>query len=285
MWMYVLGASSDPDAIRCVVPWRVDDSVIFFGPCKKRIRERLRKHFLREDCNHSVVREEVHIVGVNASTHAKIRKIVWAGRLSQVMTFAEADKRLGGRRFEKLRGCRTSPLHVRPVLKNGRLIGYEHVSDEHLMNDAWVSDLVSVPPASTASRADWNHLLCNRGMRLSKRKLIVGNGTPWQCFDRDCCMLLKNRFFAQGQGIEFDERGIAILRKAQHGRRDIDRCSIFGRSGGKPIGLRGGFLKIEDDLARKFVIWLNGRIRNAAIAKAPSAETPSRRRGRCEGHS
>ena len=26
----------------------------------------------------------------------------------------------------------------------------------------------------------------------------------WDSFDRDCCMLLRNFFFAQGQGITFD---------------------------------------------------------------------------------
>ena len=35
VWIYVVASSSDPDSVRCKVPWRVDGDLIFFGPCKK----------------------------------------------------------------------------------------------------------------------------------------------------------------------------------------------------------------------------------------------------------
>ena len=52
VWMYVVASSSDPDFVRCKVPWRVDEDLIFFGPCKKRLRTRLRNGFLRQGTNY-----------------------------------------------------------------------------------------------------------------------------------------------------------------------------------------------------------------------------------------
>ena len=96
VWMYSLAASSNPDHVSCVVPWLVDPDLIFFGPCKKRIRGLLRRRFLGESISHAPApaTEDLFIVGVNGSNKTRSRKIVWAGRLSEVMTFAEADNRL-----------------------------------------------------------------------------------------------------------------------------------------------------------------------------------------------
>ena len=92
MWIYSVAASSDPDHVRCMVPWRVDKDLIFFGPCKKRIRERLRRQFLEEGISHAKVTEELFIVGVNGSNQIRTRKVVWAGRLSEVMTFRKSGR-------------------------------------------------------------------------------------------------------------------------------------------------------------------------------------------------
>src|SRR4051794_20522314 len=137
VWIYTVGASPNPDKVDCVVPWRVDDASIFFGPCMKRIRRRIRQQYLGPDCTHTIVTEPLFIVGVNGSNKDKIRKIVWAGRVSEVMTFAEAYKRLTGDRFRDMLADRLSPLHVRPKLERGKLVGYDHVSDEHLKGEAW----------------------------------------------------------------------------------------------------------------------------------------------------
>lgn len=255
VWMYALGASSDPDCVRCEVPWRVDEKLIFFGPCMPDIRKRLRGIFLRPDCSRNTVTEDLFIVGVNAIKEVKKRKIVWWGRLSEVMTFAEADRRLSGDRFKKLREHKCSPLHVQPVVEAGELVGYKHVSKLHKDEDKgnvpkWVKDLVS----------DWP----NPHVFLDGQKLKRRHGTtPWQTFDRDCCMLLENRFFALGKGIqpgiEFDKEALDILREAQHKKSHIDDPAIFGRDdNGKIIGLRRWGLKIPANLTIRFVAWLEG---------------------------
>jgi hypothetical protein len=250
IWMYVLGANSNPDCVRCQVPWRVDEKLIFFGPCKKGIRKCLRKMFLGPNRSHQMVTEELFIVGVNTLGRVKKRKVVWWGKLSEVMTFAEADKRLKGDRFQKLRNHRCSPLHVRPVLEDGMLIGYKHKSDEHIKKEEWVSDLVS-----KSARPD---------VLVKGRQLTLKQGKPWQAFDRDCCMLLENRFFALGKdiqpGIEFDEEAMDILREAQPETCHIDDPAIFGRdTNGKVIGLRGHFLEIPKNLTNCFFAWLESR--------------------------
>jgi hypothetical protein len=263
IWMYSLAASTDPDHVSCVVPWLVDQDLIFFGPCKKRIRELLRRRFLGESISHAPVTEDLFIVGVNGSNQTRSRKIVWAGKLSEIMTFAEADRRLLGDRFRRLRDHRLSPLHVRPLFKNGELSGYEHVSDEHLKGEEWVSDLVS-----HSAKAN---------VQMEGKKLMLRQGTPWQAFDRDCCMMLKNLFFASGQGIEFDEEALEILRQAQRGKSGIDRYKIFGlTSSGQANGLRGTFLKIPDDLAKRFIAWLEDRSQKASKHQRSEKDGPTK---------
>src|SRR4051794_8638885 len=141
--MYVLDSSKDPDNVRCVVPWRVDEDLIYFGPCKRRLRERLRKEYLAGGCTHTTVNDDLYIVSVNGSNAKRIRKVVSAGKLSEVMTFAEAADRLDGEQFSELRDDPMSPLHVRPVVEGSKLVGYRHVSFEHIEDNEWIADLTS----------------------------------------------------------------------------------------------------------------------------------------------
>ena len=147
VWMYVLSSSKDPDRVRCVVPWMVDEDLIYFGPCKRRLRERLRTEYLTGDLTQCSVNDDLYIVSVNGSNSKRVRKVVSAGKLSEVMTFAEAADRLEGDRFSELRNDPMSPLHVRPVIEGGKLVGYQHVSFEHIENNYWISDLTSKPAA------------------------------------------------------------------------------------------------------------------------------------------
>jgi hypothetical protein len=196
--------------------------------------------------------ESIFIVGVNGSNQQGTRKVVWAGRLSEVMTFAKAQARLRGERFRQLREHPCSPLHVRPIEDSGKLIGYEHVSEEHKKHDEWVSDLVS-PKAMTNLQ------------REGQKRILLRQGSAWETFDRDCCMLLKNCFFAQGQGIAFDEEALDILRQAQRPKAsEIGPYAVFGRTAsGQANGLRGRFLEIPGNLANRFIAWLKGGSRKA----------------------
>ncbi len=246
VWLYTVASSNDPDRVECDVPWPVDEELIFFGPCKVRIRARLRRQYLSPERSYRKINDDLFIVGINGSNKERIRKVIWAGKLSEVMTFAKADRRLKGDRFQKLRMDRYSPLHVRPLQgRNGSLSGYEHRSEQHRANEDWVSDLVSA----------W------RGFQKKGRSLILKDGwTPWEVFDRDCCILLENRFFAQGQGIEFDKDALKILKAVQPEKSEIDCYAVFGwTANGQANGLKGHYLAIEGELANRFVAWLEDR--------------------------
>ena len=90
LYAYILGASPDPDyIIRCKVPYRIDDKEIFFGPCAKRLRKEMHDQYLMR-ADRAMPSDDVYIVGLNAANAKCIRKIVWAGRVKRVMTFARA---------------------------------------------------------------------------------------------------------------------------------------------------------------------------------------------------
>jgi hypothetical protein len=262
VWMYVLDSSKDPDKVRCVVPWLLDDDLIYFGPCKRRLRERLRKEYLTGGRTYCKVSDDLYIVSVNGSNAKRVRKVVSAGKLSEVMTFAEAADRLNGDRFSQLRDDPMSPLHVRPVIQGGNLVGYRHASFEHIEADEWIADLTS--KAAKVS-------LSGRTIRLQP------GAAARDVFDRDCCMVLDKVFFAQGEGIQFDQEAVRILRTAQPGATEIDDYAVFGVDEvGQANGLRGRFLEIESAAADRFVAWLRDRARRVEARQSGSEDEPER---------
>lgn len=264
VWMYVLNSSKDPDNVGCVVPWMVDEELIYFGPCKRRLRERLRREYLADGYTYTAVSDDLYIVSVNGSNAKRVRKVVTAGKLSEVMTFADAATRLDMDRFAEMRDDPMSPLHVRPVLVGGKLVGYRHASREHIDGDDWIGDLTSKPEQ----------------VSLSGRTIRLRPGAAAKdVFDRDCCMLLGNLFFAQGEGIQVDAEAVAILKAAQPGVAGIDDYAVFGvDSLGQANGLRGWFLEIEGKAAEQFVAWLTDRAGRVLARRAGEGqETPRKR--------
>jgi hypothetical protein len=250
VWMYTVASSNDPDNIigHCQVPWQVDNDLIFFGPCKKSIREKLRRDYLVKSL--SLGQDQLFIVGINGSNPEKIRKILWWGRVREVMTFYKAyDLFSNNVRFEKLMHHYASPMHVEPILDvdSHELIGYRHRSQQHSKKDEWISDLVQ-----NVSHIEHSY---------EEIKLM-----PGYIFDRDCCMLLENRFFAQNEGIQIDDDAVKILHNVQE--KKIDSYAVFGMSEGslkqksQAIGLRGTFLEIKDEHADQFIGWLEGKRSN-----------------------
>lgn len=140
LFLYVVKASRDPESVKCLVPWEVSSNEIFFGPCKKRLREQFHRQYLAADGLHEP-KEDIYLVGVNGANVRRERKIVWAGRVIKIMTFARANSELAGEGYRKLRERKDSPLHVAPLLIDGELRGYKHVSQFH--EGVWAMDLVN----------------------------------------------------------------------------------------------------------------------------------------------
>jgi hypothetical protein len=270
--LYVVRTSPTPDRCEGAVPWRVDASQIFFGPCKKALRRALRERYLGPDRQLARVkgRERVVVAGVNAAQGPTPRKIVWAGELEQVMSFAEAWARLAGPRYERLRSFSHTPLHLEPIRDAGRLVGYRHHGLEHSEENAWWDDLV--PPRMRARRVS--------EASPSVLRLAVSREW-WDGFPLDACLLLENRFWADGAGLELDDEVLALLRAAQPAASGVEGSAPFGRNGkGQAIGKRGSYLDVGGTIGAKLVGWLDRR------APARSAEVgvqagPAPRMRRC----
>jgi len=108
---------------------------------------------------------------------------------------------------------------------------------------------------------------------MEGRRVMILKGTPWEAFDRDCCMLFENIFFAEGKGIDFDDVALQILQQAQPGVRGIDQFAIFGRTErGWVNGLRGTFLKMECDQAKDFIEWAISRAKPLKMQRGKKDE-------------
>ena len=248
VYLYVVGASSNPDRVACAVPWRVDDAEIFFGPCKKRLREALRPGILGPKVDRARAREDVFLVGFNAlPASPRVRKLVWAGRIREAMSFGRAWLHLTGPRYEALRSARATPLHLEPVEEDGRPTAYRHFGREHAEGGKWVDDILTPETKRLA--------------RISSGTVQLAPGMSWwEGFPRDVCFLLDNLFFASGAGLEVDDELVALLREAQPDRSGVSRLAVFGLSrSGVPDGRRGGHLELTGDLASRFVRWLRSR--------------------------
>lgn len=132
IYAYVVGASSNPDGVECGVPWRVSDSEVFFGPCKMKLRQELRPRLLGPKVDRAKVQEDLFLVGFNAlPATRRVRKVVWAGRMHEAMSFGRAWLDLTDSRYQPLRSARATPLHLEPLEGDGHPTSYRHFGLEH----------------------------------------------------------------------------------------------------------------------------------------------------------
>jgi hypothetical protein len=243
MYLYVVGASSSPNYVTCSVPREVDSKEIFFGPCKKRLREHVKIYVLGE-LDEVEPNYDIYVVGFNALPSPNgPRKVIWAGRINRVMTFARATELFVGPRYANMYKCSDSPLNVQPVRISGKLAGYEFRPNGIHVN-SWKDDLTG---SMQGVKWDGNQLLLQPGVK------------PTDGFNRDAVFTLDNLFFAKGEGLAVDGALVEILRETQNGRSDIDEVAIFGRSAnGQPDGKRGNYLTIaaRPDLVAKMLDWI-----------------------------
>ena len=233
IYMYVLGASSNPDNISCSVPKKVNDKIVFFGPCKKRLRDQFYENYLStSDSGELSPPEDIYLIGINASNAKKPRKIVWVGKVKKFLTFEKAYNIFSKTKtYQKLMNEIESPMHVMPKYKDGCFIGYKHRKALH--KNSWESDIVKPKTLKDSAlvRKNGNELIL---FNASEKKSV---------FTRDCCFICDNIFFADGKGIDIDDVILEILEDEQN-KRGISSYSIFGGSRGRAIGLRGSWLEI-----------------------------------------
>lgn len=254
VFVYVVDASKNPDAVECVVPYRVNDDMIFFGPCKKRLRENFYKWYLKKSSNGEadVSSENLYVIGVNGSNAEKKRKIIWAGRVLKILTFERAYHCFSlDRRFEEMMQRQDSPLHLEPIYDSRKtFIGYRLCSTEHEKNDEWILDVAKKKNDPKIEIKNESLILRNP----SKRKEI---------FLRDCCFLCENIFFARGKGIDIEADILNIFKMAQPNKRGIDNYAIFGlRKNGSANGLTGNYLEISGTMAKEMIATVTKKAKN-----------------------
>lgn len=256
LYLYVVKSSPNPDRMHaCGVPALLNENEIFFGPCKKRLRAQLHGEFLCGQRD-SVDPTAIYVVGVNAANASRVRKIIWAGRVLRVMTFAAGYEYLASMATNLLPGDHPT-LHVEPIREHGRLVGYRHRTDFH--GQDWVFDLVERLPSTGAATFQ-------RGEELRMQP----ESSMCSAFPRDACLVLSNLFFAAGHGIDIDDELVSLLLALQPLARDVGPYAIFGkRKDGSANGLTGSYLCISNnDRVDEFLNWLLPRLPTAKTSSA-----------------
>jgi len=228
-FVYILGASKKADEIelKCKVPFEIDENEIFFGPCKKLLRQKLKKEV---DTNNKLD-TETFFIGLNASNAKKERKIVWAGKIQNHYTFQQANEKLVGSKYLHIKTGNFFPLHVSPI-KNG----YQLIGKLHSENNNWFSDLVSNKDSIIPDKA-FKSITLKKGFT----------------FDRDICFTFSNIFFAKGNGIDIDKKVLNIFQKHLN-TNDIDAYTVLGKNKkGRPNGMRGSWLELDSSLTQRLV--------------------------------
>lgn len=269
VYLYILGASPNPDGIEGV-PWRVDEREVFFGPCKKRLRSLLRPRLLDRTTDRAKVREEIWLAGFNATPRSgpRVRRLVWAGRLTEAMSFGRAWRDLSGPRYREMRDHPYTPVHLQPLEGDGQAVAYRHFHREHAGADAWLDDVMT-PGARRIARHSGKEVRLPTGLSW------------WDGFDRDICFLLENHFYATGRGLDIDRELVALLRAAQPDRRDVDDFAVFGvTKAGRADGRVGGHLELQGPHAERFVRWIKLRQEPSRTGTLHAVD-PGKARTRC----
>lgn len=255
IFLYVIKGNNDPDNIRDQIPFRVSDNHIFFGPGEPAFRKVFKDRFLSRSDDYKP-ENDIYVVGVNDLPKKNpTRKILWAGKLTRVMTFFKVHELLENPEFESLihvegkKGGNVSPLHVEPIGLLGKIQGYRHRSDYHDKTGKdkipdWVKDLIE-PREKHAVTIEGKDMLL---LDMSRRTEIL---------KRDVCFLCENIFFAQGKGMPIDSEMVSVLDQHQPGA-GVDDVAIFGygqkKTGEREMArLKGTHLHIRWKLADRFV--------------------------------
>lgn len=263
IFLYCDRLSKNPDRITTVIPFRVSDKHIFFGPGESSFRKELRDRFLIYTDN-IAPQNDIYMVGVNDLTGSgSVRKILWVGKITKIMTFEIANRLLNDPEWQALDfvpdiknpSKNISPLHVAPTEIMRKLSGYRHRSALHpkVGKDGvpdWVKDVLDPRDKGEILIKEDEFILED----LSRAKKILR---------RDCCFTCENIFFASGQGISIEKELVALLDERQPGQR-VDEVGIFGYSQGRDGKLtmnkqKGSSLHIRWRVAEEMLEYIKRR--------------------------
>jgi hypothetical protein len=244
VFIYVEDVVNDPDSIKGeVVPFVINDKEIFFGPCKKYLRQQLKKQYLPVGSINTNLTDEIYFVGINKFVSGKERKFVWVGKVKSAMTFQYAFEVLFGSQYTAMREHWFSPLLVRPIYDlNNNLSGYEKYKYLHRGID------------KKDGKVEWQFDISS-----TTKKFLVANDDILHVndcyFSRDICFLLENIHAADKPkklGIKITPNVVKFLQEAQNDPT-VTEMAPFGTRNNKKYGRHGGWLKLEDHEATDFL--------------------------------
>ena len=273
VWTYIVAASKSANNLTCGVPYKVNDDFIFFGPCMKNYRKSLYEKYLKnEKVEKKNIDDDIYFLGMSGSKvkNAKkyeIRKILWFGKLLSVFSFGAMHKFIDSIEkkslnidFKKMRKLSDSPLHIQPIIENYQFKGYELRSTYH--RGKWFKDI-----ATDKSKLK----ICNE-----KKVELKTPEEQFQVFDKDCCLLFQNLFYAEGKGLEIDNEILNIFKEHPKLSLRADTITspyfIYGKikDTRNAIGLQGKGLKFKGLLSQKLLDCLLERIRNIKKRTVPA---------------
>ncbi len=263
VYCYILNGNPYHDYVKCCVPTLIDKHNIFFGPCKKTLRQSLFNKYLKNNIQRSPLKfrnKKQYIIAFNSSNSKKslnkelkgTRKIVLSGRISVLMTFEDAFDYFNNNVMDPVFfNNRCSPIHVEPIRENGEFTGYRHRGNLHkkpLKPHEWHSDILS----------NFNQNFYKRGNEIKMNQYNRAS-----VFDRDCCFVCDKISFAYGQdmGIDITPKILDCIKEGMkqspNNRKyldSIDEYAIFGKDKkDNAIGKRGSYLEITGICADELI--------------------------------
>ena len=246
IFAYILASSSNPDKIDCVVPWRVNENEIFFGPCKKRLRKYLKREYLKDSEEVNVDEHNLYIIGFNGANSKNERKIVWLGKIEKLCTFKKAFEITSKEhKYKKMFEYSSSPVNLEPIFDlNNNHCGYKIKGEEHKSGNAWLGDFSSKRNKIYNQTDNGYHFAVNEKN------------------DLDLCIFLKNIHFAKNSsGIKIDDTILQLLHSDQIQSEGIDKYNVFGvDKNGKTKGLAGSYLTTKNPFAHELVEYIKALI-------------------------
>lgn len=280
VYIYILGDDNEWNYISTFVPFKINNKEIFFGPCKKPIRQKLRKKILKKNKNIYLEDNdyEIYIIGINPAKKDDIRKFLFAAKITEIFTFQYAwhyyHERAEIKHDQDVRNMINgregkSPLHLKPIPinKNAKLIGYEHYL--HLHDGDWIEDITS----KKLNKVYYNQIIKKNYIEKKFKNIELE-------FNRDCCFSAENIFLSLKKEILTISLDDTFLKYIKNGFMELNKKnkmkSRLITNGGPtlkaPFGFSKkpkkpgefekygrGFLTLEGEFARDFIKYIYKR--------------------------
>lgn len=291
VFLYTLGKYNKKDYIDTLVPYEIDSQKLFFGPCKKGLRQKIKELYLKDKdyVNLKKRNYEIYIVGLGPNKiKNEISNFIFTGKIEKLFTFQKAwhyyHKRMENHPGVKEMilghkdpkdGKIKSPLHLKPVppQENADLIGYKHYLHEHDYD--WICDLLSTKELKKYMRKFKLELKKKEDFisYIKKNEIEIAEIFKEEdiTFQRDCCFSLKNIFISRKHHINplpMDDFFIEKIKKSLKPNRlkykkKPDKYSPLGYCKDETkYGGRGQFFVINGKDAEEFIEHLNDRLNN-----------------------